>query len=48
MLVKISHNTSDGVNQLMKIEVTSDCVAKSVENHNEDKYHGNIEFFLRH
>ena len=46
-LFKISHNTSDGVNKLMKIEVTSDCVTKSVENHDEDKYHSNIDFFLR-
>ena len=42
-----SHATSDGVNQLMEIEVTSDCVAKGVENHDEDKYHGDIKFFLR-
>ena len=42
-----SHNTSDSVNELMKIEVTSDCVAQGVENHDEDKYHGDIKFFLR-
>ena len=42
-----SHNTSDSENQLMEIEVTSDCVAQGVENHDEDKYHGDIKFFLR-
>ena len=42
-----SHNTSDSVNELMKIEVTSDCVAQGVESHDEDKYHGDIKFFLR-
>ena len=42
-----SHSTSDSENQLMEIEVTSDCVAQGVENHDEDKYHGDIKFFLR-